>query len=96
MNGWIVSLDRWAPNPGPEFLCRILFWIRIRGIPVHLLKKEAVEGLIGPLGKVEKVELHAKNSSSVEYIWALVWINTEEPLQFRRIARFKSGEIVPT
>ncbi|KAH0920931.1 hypothetical protein HID58_020949 [Brassica napus] len=96
VNGWIVSLDRWAPNPGPEFLCRIPFWIRIRGIPVHLLKKEAVEGLIGPLGKVEKVELHAKNSSSVEYIRALVWINTEEPLQFRRIARFKSGEIVPT
>ncbi|KAL0749191.1 hypothetical protein Bca101_031194 [Brassica carinata] len=96
VNGWIVSLDRWAPNAGPEFLCRIPFWIRIRGIPVHLLKKEAVEGLIGPLGKVEKVELHAKNSSSVEYIWALVWINTEEPLQFRRIARFKSGEIVPT
>ncbi|KAL0834263.1 hypothetical protein Bca101_086152 [Brassica carinata] len=96
VNGWIVSLDRWAPNPGPEFLCRIPFWIRIRGIPVHLLKKEAIEGLIGPLGKVEKVELHAKNSSSVEYIRALVWINTEEPLQFRRIARFKSGEIVPT
>ncbi|KAG2249330.1 hypothetical protein Bca52824_088958 [Brassica carinata] len=68
VNGWIVSLDRWAPNPGPEFLCRIPFWIRIRGIPVHLLKKEAIEGLIGPLGKVEKVELHAKNSSSVDVL----------------------------
>ena len=51
---------------------------------------------MGPLGKVEKVELHAKNSSYVEYVMAQVWINTEEPLQFWRIARFKSGEIVPT
>ena len=96
VNGWIVSMEKWSPNPGPEFLCRIPFWIRVRGIPVHLLKKQAVDSLLGPLGKVEKVELHAKNSSSVEYIRALVWINTEEPLQFRRIARFKSGEIVPT
>ncbi|WZZ34352.1 hypothetical protein YC2023_017753 [Brassica napus] len=87
VNGWIVSLGQWSPNPGPEFLCRIPFWIRIRGIPVHLLKKQAVEGLLGPLGRVEKVELHAKNSSS---------INTEEPLQFERTARLKSGEFVPT
>ncbi|KAG2330884.1 hypothetical protein Bca52824_002064 [Brassica carinata] len=96
VNGWIVSLDKWSPNPGPDFLCKIPFWIRIRGLPVHLLKKQAVESLVGPLGFVEKVELHAKNSASVEYVRALVWINTEEPLQFRRIARFRSGEIVPT
>ncbi|KAF3593976.1 hypothetical protein DY000_02025904 [Brassica cretica] len=96
VNGWIVSLDQWSPNPGPYFLKRILFWIRIRGLPIHPLKKQAVESLIGPLGKIEKIELHAKNSSSVEYIRALVWINTEEPLQFRRIARFKSGEVIPT
>lgn len=63
---------------------------------MHLLKKQAVGGLVGPLGRVEKVDLHAKNSSSVEYVRALVWINTEEPLQFRRIARFKSREVVPT
>ncbi|KAF2586213.1 hypothetical protein F2Q70_00034812 [Brassica cretica] len=96
VNGWIVSLDQWSPTPGPDFLCKIPFWIRIRGILVHLLKKQAIEFLLGPLGKVEKVELHAKNSSSVEYVRAQVWINTEEPLQFRRIARFKSGEVVPT
>lgn len=95
VNGWIVSLARWTPNPGPDFLCRIPFWIRVRGFPVHLLKKEAIDGLLRPLGRVEKVELHAKNSSSVEYVRALVWINTEEPLQFKRTARFKSGEIVP-
>ncbi|KAL0761982.1 hypothetical protein Bca101_078132 [Brassica carinata] len=96
VNGWIVSLDQWSPNPGPDFLKRILFWIRIRSLPIHLLKNQAVESLIGPLGKIEKIELHAKNSSSVEYIIALVWINMEEPLQFRRIARFKSGEVIPT
>ncbi|KAG2297824.1 hypothetical protein Bca52824_034296 [Brassica carinata] len=96
VNGWIVSMDQWTPNPGPDFLCKIPFWIRIRGIPIHLLKKQTVESLVGPLGKIEKVELHARNSTSVEYVRALVWIDADAPLQFRRIARFKSGEVVPT
>ncbi|RID40460.1 hypothetical protein BRARA_J00501 [Brassica rapa] len=96
VNGWMVSLDRWAPNPGPQFLKRIPFWIRIRGLPIHLLKEEVVESLMRPLGHVEKIELHAKNSNSLEYIRALVWINTEEPIQFRRTARFKSGVTLPT
>lgn len=96
VNGWIVALEQWTPSPGPEYLTRILFWIRIRGLPVHLLNKQTVDYLLGPLGKVEKVELHAKNSTSVEYIRAQVWISTEEPLQFRRTARFKSVEVVPT
>ncbi|XP_013689513.2 uncharacterized protein At4g02000-like [Brassica napus] len=96
VNGWIVSLDQWSPSPSPDFLHKILFWIGVRGLPVHLLKKQAVDSLIGPLGKIEKVELHAKNSTSVEYIRTQVWINTDEPLQFRRTARFKSGEVIPT
>ncbi|KAF2558900.1 hypothetical protein F2Q68_00014158 [Brassica cretica] len=47
------------------------------------------------MGKVGLVELHAKNSNSLEYVRAQVSINTEEPLQFRRTARFSSqtGEI---
>ncbi|KAJ4882072.1 Uncharacterized protein Rs2_39127 [Raphanus sativus] len=96
VNGWIVSLDQWSPNPPPEFLQRIPFWIRIRGLPIHMLKKEIVESLMGPLGRVGPIELHAKNSNSLEYVRAQVMINTEEPLQFRRTARFKSGTIIPT
>ncbi|KAG2274422.1 hypothetical protein Bca52824_056977 [Brassica carinata] len=96
VNGWIVSMDQWTPNPRPDFLCKIPFWIRIRGIPTHLLKKQAIESLVGPLGKIENVELHAKHSISVEYVRAQVWIDADAPLQFRRIARFKSGEVIPT
>lgn len=96
VNGWIVALDQWSPTPGPSFLQKILFWIRIKGLPVHLLKRKTIDTLVGPLGKIENVELHAKNSSSVEYVRAQVWINADEPLQFRRIARFKSGEVIPT
>lgn len=96
VNGWMVSLDQWSPNPPPEFLQRIPFWIRVRGLPLHMLKKEIVETLLGPLGRVEKVELHAKNSNSMEYVRALVHINTEEPLQFRLTARFRSGVTIPT
>lgn len=93
VNGWIVSLDQWKPNPGPDFLNRIQFWIKIKGIPIHLLKKQAVESIVEPLGKVEAVELHAKNSSSLEYVRARVWIKTDEPLQFIKTATFKTGEV---
>lgn len=51
---------------------------------------------MGPLGRVGPIELHAKNSNSLEYVRAQVYINTEEPLQFRRTARFKSGTTIPT
>ncbi|KAF3574173.1 hypothetical protein F2Q69_00060633 [Brassica cretica] len=54
VNGWIVSMDQWTPSAGPDFLSLIPFWIRISGIPIHLLKKQAVEGLISLLGKVDK------------------------------------------
>lgn len=90
VNGWMVSMDQWNPNPPPEYLQRIPFWIRVRGLPIHMLKREIVESLLGPLGEVGPVEIHAKASNSLEYVRAKVNINTEEPLQFRRVARFKS------
>lgn len=96
VNGWMVAMDQWTPNPTEAFLKRINFWIRVRGLPIHMLKRQIIETLLGPLGKVEEVELHAKNSNSLEYIRALVTINTEEPLQFRRVARLKSGVTYPT
>ncbi|XP_013635453.1 PREDICTED: uncharacterized protein At4g02000-like [Brassica oleracea var. oleracea] len=90
VNGWMVSMDQWNPNPPPEYLQRIPFWIKVRGLPIHMLKREIVESLLGPLGEVGPVEIHAKASNSLEYVRAKVNINTEEPLQFRRVARFKS------
>ncbi|VVB15857.1 unnamed protein product [Arabis nemorensis] len=62
VNGWIVALNQWCPNPYRSFLNQIPFWIRIRGFPIHLLKKQAIESLVKPLGHVDKVEIHAKNS----------------------------------
>lgn len=42
------------------------------------------------------MELHAKNSNLVKYIRAHVWIKADEPLKFRRLARFRTREIIPT
>lgn len=44
---------------------------------------------------MDAVELHAKNSNSVEYVRARVWVNADEPMQFRKIANFATGEVVP-
>lgn len=71
---------------------RISFWVRIKGIPLHLIKEEAIKSIGEALGEVEEVELHAKNSPSLEYVIARVWISTEEPLAFKKAARFKTGD----
>lgn len=42
------------------------------------------------------MELHAKNSTSIEYVRAMLTVDAEEPLHFRRTARLKSGETYPT
>ncbi|XP_024014284.1 uncharacterized protein LOC112088226 [Eutrema salsugineum] len=94
--GWIITVDQWKPNPGPDFLNLIPFWIRIKGLPIHLLKKQAIESLISPLGMVGAVELHAKNSDSVEYVRAHAMIPADKPLQFRKLARFSTGEHIQT
>lgn len=93
VNGWIVTTDQWKPNPGPDFLKRILFWVHIKGIPINWLKKQTVDSIVGPLGKVDAVELHAKNSPSLEYVRARVWINADEPLQFVKMTSFRNGEV---
>ncbi|CAA0285621.1 unnamed protein product [Arabidopsis thaliana] len=93
VNGWIVTLDQWKPNPDPNFLKRLLFWVRLKGIPIHQLKEQAVKSILEPYGKVDVVELHAKNSPSLEYVRARTWINVDEPLQFVKNARFSSGEV---
>ncbi|KAJ4895900.1 Uncharacterized protein Rs2_22694 [Raphanus sativus] len=96
VNGWIVVLDQWSPNPSEDYLKKITFWVRVRGLPIQMLKKEVIDTLLGPLGEVDKVELHAKNSNSIEYVRAMITVNSDEPLQFRRIARLKSGATYPT
>ncbi|CAL9232334.1 unnamed protein product [Arabidopsis halleri] len=93
VNGWIVTIGQWKPNPGPDFLKRILFWVRIKGIPIHWLKKQTVDSIIGPLGKIDAVELHAKNSPSLEYVRARVWIKADEPLQFVKTSSFRTREV---
>lgn len=94
INGWLLTGQRWTPNPTQDFLSCIPFWVRIKGIPIHQLKDEAVNSIGSTLGRVECIELHAKNSTSLEYVRARVWLPVDEPLVFKKAARFKGGEVV--
>ncbi|XP_024014254.1 uncharacterized protein LOC18021833 [Eutrema salsugineum] len=67
-NGWIVAVDQWTPNPRPDFLNQISFWIRIKGLLIHLLKKQAVESIISPLDKPLQFRKLAQFSTG-EQIW---------------------------
>jgi len=52
-----------------------------------------VNSIIGLLGKIDVVELHAKNSPALEYVRVRVWINANEPLQYVKRASFKLREV---
>ncbi|ESQ39587.1 hypothetical protein EUTSA_v10001223mg, partial [Eutrema salsugineum] len=94
LTGWMVSIARWSPSLSPEDLSKICFWVRFRGIPLHLLKDESIKSACHGWGEVEQIILHAKQSDSVEHVRARVWLNTENPLPFKRALKFRSGETV--
>ncbi|KAG7572302.1 Endonuclease/exonuclease/phosphatase superfamily [Arabidopsis suecica] len=71
---------------------RVQFIFESEGDLYHL-KERAVKAILEPYGKVDVVELHAKNSPSLEYVRARTWINADEPLQFVKNARFSTGEV---
>ncbi|CAA7052760.1 unnamed protein product [Microthlaspi erraticum] len=68
VNGWLVTGEKWSPQPAPDFLTTIPIWMRIKGIPLHLSTNQVVDSIAGSLGRVEAIKLHAKKSESMEYL----------------------------
>ncbi|CAA7045678.1 unnamed protein product [Microthlaspi erraticum] len=91
-NGWIVVLQRWEDEPGPEFLRSVPMWVRIRGIPIRYLCKGTVREIASSMGEVMDIELDDK-IIDLRYVRVRVNVSVDSRLCFKKVVRFESGEV---
>ncbi|KAJ0716265.1 hypothetical protein HanPI659440_Chr13g0510741 [Helianthus annuus] len=65
-NNWFLSLDLWN---GQSFPLERLAWVRVFGVPVHLLEDEVINSIAGQFGKV----VHGAQISEGEENWSF-WL----------------------
>lgn len=83
---WMLILERWKPIIADTFPSEILFWIKIKGLPLHFWHKDLICRIGRKLGAFEKHEL-TKTSARVR-----VSINGLKPLVKETIVEFDTGE----
>ena len=47
---WMIILQRWEPIISPTFPSQILFWITLRGIPLHFWHEKVIMDIGQELG----------------------------------------------
>ncbi|CAN6801919.1 unnamed protein product [Brassica oleracea] len=90
--GWLVVLQRWEDEPGPDFLKSIPMWVKIRGILVRYLSEGTVREIVKGMGEVMEVELDDK-TFDVRFVRVRVDVSVETRLCFKKVVRFESGEV---
>ncbi|KAH0943069.1 hypothetical protein HID58_002706 [Brassica napus] len=91
-DGWLVVLQRWEDEPGPDFLKSIPMWVKIRGIPVRYLSEGTVREIVKGMGEIMEVDLDDK-TFDVRFVRARVDVSVETRLCFKKVVRFESGEV---
>ena len=77
-NKWSFSLERWIPTIREDFPESMLFWMAVSGVPIHYKKDETYRNIGKALGVVDLVDV---DGGRVQ-----VFVNTDEPLKFKRRA----------
>ncbi|KFK39706.1 hypothetical protein AALP_AA3G278000 [Arabis alpina] len=92
-NGWLVVLQKWEDEPGPDFLQSIPMWVRIRGIPIRYLCDGTIREIVSYMGEVMEVELDDKTFDlrSVR-VRVRVDVSVDTRLCFKKVVRFGSIE----
>ncbi|KAL0864051.1 hypothetical protein Bca101_043169 [Brassica carinata] len=54
---WMVILQRWEPTISPNFPSLIPFWIKVRGIPLHLWTEGTIRSIADDLGVYDTIEI---------------------------------------
>ncbi|KAG7572722.1 hypothetical protein ISN44_As09g010770 [Arabidopsis suecica] len=85
-NQWSFSLERWEPNIRDDFPNKMLFWIKVSGVPTHYRKTETYQGIGDAIGDVKVVDTDGERIQ--------VSLNGDKPLQFERRVGFDNGDVV--
>ncbi|KAJ0850978.1 hypothetical protein HanPSC8_Chr13g0587011 [Helianthus annuus] len=80
------SVDKWT---GQTLRFERLAWLRIQGIPLHLLENEVINGIGGKFGKVIKGAQHGKWDSDLSYDYVGVLVSEGKRIQEEVIIQWK-------
>lgn len=91
-NGWLVVLQKWEDEQGPEFLKSVPMWLTIRGIPIQYLSDATIREIASSMGEVMEVEL---DDAMFDFrsVRARVNVSVDTRLCFKKVVRFDSGEV---
>lgn len=90
-NGWLVVLQKWEDEPGPDFLQSVPMWVRIRGIPIRYLCDGTIREIVSSMGEVMEIELDEK-TVDLRSVRVRVDVSVDTRLCFKKVVRFDSGE----
>ncbi|ESQ33354.1 hypothetical protein EUTSA_v10009818mg, partial [Eutrema salsugineum] len=93
-NHWTMVLERWTPNPPPDFLSSFEVWIRIKHIPINYYTVETMFELAKAIGHVEEIAYDPKVSQKTEYVRARVTFDASKPAREARNLSLPTGETV--
>ncbi|ESQ45968.1 hypothetical protein EUTSA_v10011070mg [Eutrema salsugineum] len=90
-NGWLVVLQHWEDEPGPDFLQSVPMWLRIRGILFRYLCEGTIREIVSSMGDVMEIDLDDK-TVDLRSVRVRVNVSVITKLCFKKVVRFESGE----
>lgn len=93
-NHWTMMLERWTPDPQPDFLSSLEVWVRIHNIPVNFYTIETMHTLGKAIGHVEEIAYDPKVSHTKDYIRARICLNINNPARSTKNLNLPTGETV--
>lgn len=93
-NYWTMFIERWTPDPSPNFLSTFEVCVRIQNIPANHYTIEMMDRLGSAIGKVEEIAYDPKASQPKDYIRARILFHIDSPARNTKNLNLPSGEMV--
>ncbi|KAG7594038.1 Zinc knuckle CX2CX4HX4C [Arabidopsis thaliana x Arabidopsis arenosa] len=86
---WLVVVDRWTHRHYPDFLCNILFWVKVLNIPDDSREDRSIHEIGDVLGQVEDIHIQQPTADKAGEVWVRVKIEVSRKLIFARYFTFE-------
>lgn len=86
-DGWMLSIVRWEPVLEDNYPSKIIFWVRVIGVPLHFWAEPTFKSIGGALGQVRGDDDIDVNEGKVRVV-----VDAFKPLIFSMTVEFHSGE----
>ncbi|CAN7049322.1 unnamed protein product [Brassica rapa subsp. trilocularis] len=86
-DGWMLSIVRWEPVVEDNYPSKIIFWVRVIGVPLHFWAEPTFKSIGGALGQVRGDDDIDVNEGKVRVV-----VDAFKPLIFSMTVEFHSGE----